>query len=443
MLPLHFLGSVLDDFLEQLELLHVGDQRHHDLGDGGPTRRPALTRLGRGLEDRASLHLADLGVGHRQAAAAMSKHGVGLAELGGPAPHALQRHMRSLCHRRHLCLGVRNELVQGRVEQAHRHGQPVHDGEELHHVRALHDQELVQGCPAAGLIQSQYHLAHRHDAVALEKHVLSAHEPDAFCTEISGGPGVCRSLGVGANLHTSEAIRPLHDRAEVATQLRGHRGDLTKHHLPRSAIDREHVSRSHHELSDMQVLRGIVHSNCTSSGDARTSHATCHHSSMARHASTRSQDALGRVNAPNVFRTGLDADKQHALPGRAESFGFIGRKDHFAAGCARRGREPLGHNVPGSIGVQSRMQNLVQTLRLQAHDGLRVTDETRTCQVHGDLECSLRGAFASPRLQHVQLAPLDGELNILHVLEMLLELLPHVQELLVDRWHSLLEREEL
>mmetsp|Transcript_34408 Transcript_34408/g.111967 ORF Transcript_34408/g.111967 Transcript_34408/m.111967 type:complete len:633 (-) Transcript_34408:787-2685(-) len=442
-LLLHILGSALDDFLEHLQLLHRGDQGYHDLGDGRTTVLGAPTRLGSSLEDSARLHFADLRVGHRQAAAAMTEHRVGLLELCGPAPHPLQGYLCGLRHRRHLRLRVGDELMQGRVQQAHRHGQAVHDGEELQHVRALHDQKLVQGRATAGFVQGQDHLTHRHDAVALEEHVLGAHEPDAFRAEISGGPGIRCSFGVRTNLHAPKRIRPLHDCAEVAAHPRGHRGNLAKNHLPGSPIDREHVSCSHHNVSDVHDLRGIVHPQGACSRDTGPSHAACHHGSMASHTTTRGQDPLGSVHPTDVLRAGLDAHQQHALPIQTEALGLAGVENHFAAGGTRRGGQPLGHNALRSLGVQSRMQHLVQALRLQAHDGLRMRDETLIGQVHGDLEGSLCGALARPRLQHVQLACLDSELNVLHVLEMLLEPPPHVQELLVDRWHGFFEGREL
>ena len=42
-------------------------------------------------------------------------------------------------------------------------------------------------------------------------------------------------------------------------------------------------------------------------------------------------------------------------------------------------------------------------------------------EVDGDLESRLRGALAGSRLQHPELAFLDGELDVLHVAVVLLE----------------------
>ena len=71
--------GLLDELAHELELLLVGDERDHDLdlrcgtgarlhGDGGP-------------RDRAHLHLVDLRVHDREAAAARAEHRVGLGEV--------------------------------------------------------------------------------------------------------------------------------------------------------------------------------------------------------------------------------------------------------------------------------------------------------------------------------------------------------------------------
>ena len=130
-----------------VELAPHADERHHDLRRHRLAGR--LRRLRRRLEDRARLHLGDLGIGDEQPAAAMAEHRVGF----GQRDHALAEQRRIDLHRRRdlgdLLVALRQELVQRRVEQADRHRQPAHDGEELDEVLALHRQELCQRRAAA------------------------------------------------------------------------------------------------------------------------------------------------------------------------------------------------------------------------------------------------------------------------------------------------------
>ena len=73
----HLLGDVEEDGSLVVELPIVGHEGNHDLRtyDESPS-----FRLERGLEDRAALHLGDLGVRDAEPATAMPQHGVGLAQ---------------------------------------------------------------------------------------------------------------------------------------------------------------------------------------------------------------------------------------------------------------------------------------------------------------------------------------------------------------------------
>ncbi len=100
---------------------------------------------------------------------------------------------------------VRQELVQRRVERADRHRALAHDAEDAREVVALHRQQLGQrGLARLGRV-GEDHLAHAHDAVAAEEHVLGAAEADALGAERDGVGGLVGLVGVGA--HASACAR--------------------------------------------------------------------------------------------------------------------------------------------------------------------------------------------------------------------------------------------
>ena len=153
----------------------------------GTTGAPvASAGLDRGLEDRARLHLGDLGIGDRQAAAAVAEHRVELVQLRGarasacrprrPSPSRPRAISASVCGRNSCSGGSSRRIVTGR---------PRHDLEQLDEVRALHRQQLGERRAAARLVVGEDHLAHRDDAVALEEHVLGAAEADALGAEVA------------------------------------------------------------------------------------------------------------------------------------------------------------------------------------------------------------------------------------------------------------------
>ena len=105
---------------------------------------------------------------------------------------------------------VRQELVQGRIEQPDRHRQAVHRLEDPDEVLALERFELGQGGLASGLVVGQDHLAHGDDPLVAEEHVLGAAQADPLGAELAGLGGVLRGVGVGADLERADLVGPLH-----------------------------------------------------------------------------------------------------------------------------------------------------------------------------------------------------------------------------------------
>ena len=136
----HRLRGGVDARLDQVELGLGRDQRHHHLEADGLAG--ALLGFDRRFEDRARLHLGDFRIRNRKAAAAEAQHRIELGEIAG----AISEPARIGVHRARdfldLGLGVRQELVQRRIEQPDRYRQALHDLEQLDEIRALHRQQF-------------------------------------------------------------------------------------------------------------------------------------------------------------------------------------------------------------------------------------------------------------------------------------------------------------
>ena len=73
------------------------------------------------------------------------------------------------------------------------------------------------------------------------------------------------------------------------------------------------------------------------------------------------------------------------------------------------------------IGVELRMQEKVDLVRLDPHHRLLAADQALVDHVDGDAHLGLGGPLAVAGLQQPELALLDGELHVLHVAVVLLE----------------------
>ena len=210
-----------------------------------------------------------------------------------------------------LGLRVRQELVQGRIEQADGDRQSAHDGEERGEVGALHRQELLQGGAAARLVVGEDHLAHGDDAVALEEHVLGAAQADALGAESARRLGVARRVGVGAHLELAGRVGPAHQGRELARQLRLDHGDGAVQHLAGRAVDGDDVALLQLGAGDRHGAAAVIDADRAGAGHARLAHAARHHGGVRGHAAAGRQDAFGGVHAVDVLRRGLDAHEDH------------------------------------------------------------------------------------------------------------------------------------
>ena len=89
------------------------------------------------------------------------------------------------------------------------------------------------------------------------------------------------------------------------------------------------------------------------------------------------------------------------------------------------------------------MQELVELRRLDAPNGFLLIDQAFVAHVDGDPHRRLRGALAVAGLQHEQLTLLDGELDVLHVVVVLLEPVAEGDELVIERRQHFLHRRQI
>src|SRR5205085_9341402 len=96
----------------------------------------------RGFKDRARLHRRDLGIADAEAAAAEAEHRVELVQLLDTLVDARGRHADLLAEFRLLFLGVRQEFVERRIEEANRRRVALERAEDTGEVRALVREKL-------------------------------------------------------------------------------------------------------------------------------------------------------------------------------------------------------------------------------------------------------------------------------------------------------------
>ena len=89
------------------------------------------------------------------------------------------------------------------------------------------------------------------------------------------------------------------------------------------------------------------------------------------------------------------------------------------------------------------MQNLVELRRGNPHYSCLFVNHLLLNHVHRHLKGSKTGTLSDPALEHPKMSFLDGELDVLHVAEMLLKLQTDSVQLLVDFRHGSLKGLEI
>ena len=114
-------------------------------------------------------------------------------------------------------------------------------------------------------------------------------------------------------------------------------------------------------------------------------------------------------------------------------------EDNLTTSCTRRSRKTLGDGLclTESQLVEYGVQEFVELLRLATKNSSLLVNHAFMEEVHSNLDHSCTCALTVTSLQEPELAFLNGELHILHVVIVLLELVLQSIQLLVKLRHSL------
>ena len=197
---------------------------------------------------------------------------------------------------------------------------------------------------------------------------------------------------------------------------------------PVAVVDRVAVLR--HE----PLLR-VVDRDVRTASDAALAHSARDDGRVTRHSAARREDCLGRHHSVEIFRRRLDSNKDDLLAVLVQFVGFIGIEDDLSSRGAGACRQSVRDDVDRRRRVDHLVKQLVELVRLDAHERRVAIDEPLRDHVHGDLHGRLARAFRVAGLEHEQPAALDRELEVLHVAVVFLESLGDGRELLVDLGH--------
>ena len=298
-------------------------------------------------------------------------------------------------------------------------------------------------------VRDEDRATHDLEALALAEHVLGAAQADALRAVAAGHRGLFGLVGVGPDLHPADVVGPGEDLLELRLVLEpgvdGRQGADVEG--AGRAVEADPVAFLELGAGHVAVglLAGVVDDEVARAGHARLADLAGDDRGMRGRAAAGRDDALGHGHPVEVVRRGLDADEDDLLAALDPLDRLVGVEHGPSDGRAGRGVEAvddLRRLLEGGR-VERRSQELVDVARLDPPDRLGRRDDPFLDHVDGDLHGRRRGALGRAGLEHVQLAALDRELEVLDVAVVALQLLPDAQELPVDRGHVRLHLADL
>ena len=220
-------------------------------------------------------------------------------------------------------------------------------------------------------------------------------------------------------------VGPVHELQKL--RIVGRRRDriqLALDHAAGSAIERDPVAFFEGLALDAHLARLFVDVNVARAGHAALAHAAGDDRGVTGHTAARSENACRDFHAVDVFRRGFSANQDDGLscPRARLLDGFIGSENDLADGGSRGSGQARGQHFDlTALLIQARNQEVVELVRIDAEDGLFLGDQAFLDHLNRNSHRGQAGALAVARLQHVELAVLHGELEVLDVAIVLLQ----------------------
>ncbi|MPL66381.1 hypothetical protein SDC9_12054 [bioreactor metagenome] len=427
---------------EDLEFLLVDGQGDHDFGQNLDF---FLVALHRGFDDRRHLHIENFGIGNGQAAASVTQHGVGFVELVAAHPDELRALAGYLGELVDTDVVLGGELVQGGIDEPDGDGLAVHGFEDADEIFPLEGQELGQ-CLFPGLqIVGDDHFLDGQLAFlgvggvleVLEEHMLGPAETNAFGAQLYGLGRVLGRVGVGAHLQAAYLVAPGKEGFEFLGLFGLGQGQGGGENLAGRAVDGDLVSLLENLAAHPHEFGFVVYIQGLAADYAAFAPAPGHDGGVGSLSAGGGENALGGEHAADILGGGFAADENDLFALGGHGFGILGVEHQFAGGRAGNGIDAGGElqflELGGAYGgrVDDGVEDTFDLFGRYALNSLFLGDEAFLDHIHRDLECGGGQALAGAALKHVELLVLDGEFQILHFLEVLLQYRPYLEKLLI------------
>ena len=433
-------GGIGDELLDVFELLGLDDLRNHDGSGDVDLLAGSLVEFFLGtegsLDDGRGLHDTDLRIDDVETAASETHHGVGHVELVD-AGLDLFDGLSGQSGKLGDILFLSGEVfIERRIEETDVDVDAAEGEIHVVEVVLLIRLQLVEPLDALFGGISKDHLLHGDETIATTEHMLGTAQTDTLGAEFDGLESLFGRIGVGIDVQFGIFVGPLQDLAEVAGEGGLFGGDGAIVDFAGGSVDGDDIAFVVDLAADRHGLVDFIDDGFAASGDAALADLTGNDSGVGGHSASHGKDTLSGDHAIEIVRRGFGSDENHLalLVGGKLGLGFLGGEDESTDGSARGSGVAVADDdgLLEGRGDEGRMENLIEGARIDSQESFLLVDEAFLDEIGGNLEAGGSGSLAVSGLQEVENAVFDGELEVLHILIMLFQLLGRLHELVVD-----------
>ncbi len=314
------------------------------------------------------------------------------------------------------------------------------------------DERLQLGKCRTSLIVSvaENHLAElceRSFGILAIEHMLDTEQADTFRTELESLLCILRSIGVGTDTEPAVFVHDRHESDEIRILGSVHCSELAGVNHALAAVKAQEVALVEllGAVAEAQSLLCEIDLQRLAAYDTALAPSACHESSVGSHTSALGKNTCGSSHTFNILRRSLFAHENRVDTVLACSHGGLGGEDDLTYRSTRRCRKACGQFpcVLFGLRVENWVQDFVKLLRSDSHHCGLLVDHTLVEHIDGHLQCGQTCTLADTALEHPELALLDGELDVLHIAEVLLQMSADIVEFCIYLRHSCFQRCEM
>ena len=258
------------------------------------------------------------------------------------------------------------ELVHGWIQQPNCDRTGRHHRKQLDKVGALNRHQAVKRSLSIHFAIGENHVDYNWQAVAGIEHTLGPAQANAHGAIFECFARRNGRVGVSHDLQVRDLVCPAQKDLQFLGKVRWYRCDRIFVNHASSAVEGNDITFMKNCFTDVSQPQIYVDNNSIGTGYTGFAHTSSDHRRMRGFATTARQNTFCGKEPMYIFGTRLFPDQDHFFAGIAELLREVCIEYTFTGGGARRSRQAGRDRYCRTVGIEARVQQLFQQLRIDS-----------------------------------------------------------------------------